>query len=58
MLVDTIAAAQKPHVARTASRKYARQCPDRRMTLQIAAHVIDERLPDNPCASPRGSSAD
>jgi flagellar hook-associated protein FlgK len=44
-LVDTIASAQNLHVARAAFREYVRQYPDRRMTLQIAAHVIDEHAP-------------
>jgi hypothetical protein len=44
-LVDTIASAQNLHVARAAFREYARQFPDRRMTFQIAAHVIDEHAP-------------
>jgi hypothetical protein len=45
MLVDTIASAQNLHVARAASREYVKQYPNRRMTLQIAAHVIDEHVP-------------
>jgi hypothetical protein len=44
-LVDTIASAQNLHVARAAFREYVRQYPNRRMTLQIAAHVIDEHIP-------------
>jgi hypothetical protein len=40
VLVDTVASAQNLHVARAALREYAKQYPDRRMTLQIAAHVI------------------
>jgi flagellar hook-associated protein FlgK len=44
-LVDTIASAQNLHVARAAFREYATQYPKRRMTLQIAAHVIDEHVP-------------
>jgi hypothetical protein len=44
-LVDTIASAQNLHVARAAFREYAKQYPDRRLTLQIAAHVIDEHVP-------------
>jgi hypothetical protein len=45
VLVDTIASAQNLHVARAAFREFVKQYPDRRMTLQIAAHVIDEHLP-------------
>jgi hypothetical protein len=45
VLVDTIASAQNLHVARAAFREYAKQYPNRRMTLQIAAHVIDEHVP-------------
>src|SRR5450631_231554 len=41
-LLDTIASAQNLHVARAAFREYVAQYPNRRMTLQIAAHVIDE----------------
>jgi flagellar hook-associated protein FlgK len=44
-LVDTIASAQNLHVARAAFREYVKQYPTRRMTLQIAAHVIDEHVP-------------
>jgi hypothetical protein len=44
-LVDTIASAQNLYVARAAFQEYARQYPGRRMTLQIAAHVIDEHVP-------------
>jgi flagellar hook-associated protein FlgK len=44
-LVDTIASAQNLHVARAAFREYVTQYPGRRMTLQIAAHVIDEHVP-------------
>jgi hypothetical protein len=44
-LVDTIASAQNLHVARAAFREYVAQYPKRRMTLQIAAHVIDEHVP-------------
>jgi hypothetical protein len=43
--VDTIASAQNLHVARAAFGEYVLQYPNRRMTLQIAAHVIDEHLP-------------
>jgi hypothetical protein len=46
VLVDTIASAQSLHVARAGFREYAKQYPDRRMTLQIAAHVIDEHVPN------------
>jgi flagellar hook-associated protein FlgK len=46
-LVDTIASAQNLHVARAAFREYATQYPNRQMTLQIAAHVIDEQVPNN-----------
>jgi hypothetical protein len=42
--VDTIASAQNFHVARAAFREFVKQCPSRRMTLQIAAHVIDEHV--------------
>ena len=45
-LVDTIASAQNLHVARAAFREYVKQYPARRMTFQIAAHVIDEHVPD------------
>jgi flagellar hook-associated protein FlgK len=45
VLVDTIASAQNLHVARAAFREYVTQYPGRRMTLQIAAHVIDEHVP-------------
>jgi flagellar hook-associated protein FlgK len=45
VLVDTIASAQNLHVARAAFREFVKQYPDRRMTLQIAAHVIDEHVP-------------
>jgi hypothetical protein len=41
-LIGTIASAQNLHVARAAFREYVKQYPARRMTLQIAAHVIDE----------------
>ena len=44
-LVDTIASAQNLYVARAAFREFVKQYPDRRMTLQIAAHVIDEHVP-------------
>jgi hypothetical protein len=44
-LVDTIASAQNLHVARAAFREYVKRYPNRRMTLQIAAHVIDEHVP-------------
>jgi flagellar hook-associated protein FlgK len=46
-LVDTIASAQNLHVARAAFREYVRQYPARRMTLQIAAHVIGEHAPSD-----------
>jgi hypothetical protein len=45
MMVDTIASAQNLHVARAAFREYVKQYPNRRMTLQVAAHVIDEHVP-------------
>jgi hypothetical protein len=45
VLVDTIASAQNLHVARAAFREFVKQYPERRMTLQIAAHVIDEHVP-------------
>jgi hypothetical protein len=51
-LIDTIASAQNLHVARVAFREYARQYPGRRMTLQIAAHVIDEHVPSGAAAKP------
>jgi hypothetical protein len=53
MLVDTIASAQNLHVARVAFREFVKQYPDRRMTLQIAAHVIDEHVPREDIAKPR-----
>jgi hypothetical protein len=46
VLVDTIASAQNLHVARAAFREFVKQYPERRMTLQIAAHVIDEHVPN------------
>jgi hypothetical protein len=45
-MIDTIASAQNLQVARAAFREYVIQYPDRRMTLQIAAHVIGEHVPD------------
>jgi hypothetical protein len=44
-LVDTIASAQNLYAARAAFREFVNQYPDRRMTLQIAAHIIDEHVP-------------
>jgi flagellar hook-associated protein FlgK len=57
-LVDAIASAQNLYVARAALREYVRQYPARRMTLQIAAHVIDEHVPREAEVKSEGLSPD